>query len=232
MEDTSIGLKGRTFPTTCWAEVLAAGRPDARGRDLLERLLITYWKPVLAYIQCAWRCDLETAKDLTQAFFAKLIDKQALSRIRQLGSFRGYLKRSIKHFLIDVRRSEEARRPGGRAIPIDEAEASAGGGESPDEAYEREWVGCVLNDAIRDLQEHLERDGKSLYREAFRLYCLEGGTETYRDVADRLGLKESDVRNYLSYCRSALRGLVRGRIREYTGDESEVEEELARILQS
>jgi RNA polymerase sigma factor (sigma-70 family) len=230
--DTQMGGPHRSFPTTVWSDILAAGDPtNPRRREQMDRLLRTYWKPVLAYIQSAWRRDVEDAKDLAQAFFAQLLEKDTISRLTEKGSFRGYLKKALKHFLIDAERADAVRRPPGPVVPV-ESVALAGPGETPDAAYDRLWFRCVMDAAIDDLRAYLERDGKRIYFDVFRLYCLEGDAESYQDVAAALGLKETDVRNYLTFCRQSLREILRGRIREYVADESEIETELEQILGS
>src|SRR5262245_9712599 len=102
--DTSIGGSRKGFPTTIWSDIIAAGdSSDPQSRDRLDRLLRTYWKPVFAYVRSSWRKPVEDAKDLTQAFFASVLQKGYLSRLDpDRGSFRGYLKKALKHFLIDA----------------------------------------------------------------------------------------------------------------------------------
>jgi RNA polymerase sigma-70 factor (ECF subfamily) len=240
-QDTNIGGRRREFPSTIWNDVLAAAdasSPEQRKR--LEQLLATYWKPVFAYIRTSWRKPVEDAKDLTQAFFAHVLQKEYLARLQPaLGSFRGYLKRALKHFLIDAERSAAARRPENALLSIEASPAElerigpASANESPEETYDREWFKRVMDDAIATLKKQLTADDKKTYFEVFRLYFVEAKNEpTYEDVAKRLGLKVTDVRNYLNTCRKELREILKARIRDYVASDDEVEPELIQILKA
>ena len=246
LKDTDIGGGNRKFPTTIWSNILeAADRGSPRNRQQVEKLLRDYWKPVYLHIRLGWSKSVEDAKDLTQAFFSHLLEKEFLSRLRpDLGSFRSYLKRSVKNFVIDTERSAAARRPDGPLFSLEtspgelEKIGPASPDETPDRAYDREWFDCLFEAGLKSLKTALESEKKPLYWEVFRLYCLEplnqddggGAPPTYRDIAAKLHLKETDVRNYLTYCRRSLQNLLRERIREYALTESEVEQELELAL--
>lgn len=245
-KDTDIGGGRRRFPTTIWSNILEAADPASpKNRQQLEELLHTYWKPVYLHIRLAWRKPVEDAKDLTQAFFSHVLEKEFLSRLKPgMGSFRSYLKRSVTNFVIDMERSAASRRPGGPMFSLEaapgelEAIGPASPDESPDRAYDREWFDCLFDAALKQLQRDLEKEGKKVYFEVFRLYCLEplrseqpdAVPPTYKEIAVKLRLKETDVRNYLTACRRLLQQILRERIREYALSEDEVERELEMAL--
>ena len=112
-KDTFTGGQNRRFPTTMWSEIprqVDAASPEFQ--EMLELLCRTYWKPVYAYIRTAWKKSVEDAKDLTQAFFTHLMQKDHWKNLSpDRGSFRGFMKRAIKNFLIDAERHESVRRP-------------------------------------------------------------------------------------------------------------------------
>jgi len=112
-KETAIGGPDTAFRTTVWSDILAAGDPaHPRSRDLMALLLRTYWKPAYMYVRTMWKANVEDAKDLTQAFFARLLEKDFCARLRpERGSFRGYLKRALKNFLLNARRHDAARAP-------------------------------------------------------------------------------------------------------------------------
>ncbi len=244
-KDTSLGGPARSFPTTAWSDVLAAGdagRPDRAER--LGLLLALYWKPVYVYIRAAWRKPVEDAKDLTQAFFARLLETDTIARARaDRGSFRAYLKAALKHFLINAGRAEAVRRPATRLVSLDANPEEfvrlgpAAPDETPERAYDRQWFRCVVDAALEALRDRLAREGKSVYFDVFSAYVLApeaapaSGDPGYRDVAARLGLRESDVRNHLAACRRELRAILADRIREYSDTEADVQDEL-RLLMS
>jgi RNA polymerase sigma-70 factor (ECF subfamily) len=249
--DTVMGGPGREFPATIWSDVLAAGDPEnARHRERLEQLMRAYWKPVYGYIRTAWRRSVEDSKDLTQAFFAHVLQKGFLARARaERGSFRGYLKQALKNFRIDAERSAAARRPERPVFPLEPGTDDAEGmvpptpGETAEQVYDRQWFRCLLDASIEDLRASLDRNGRAAYYEVLRAYLIDpivsghtgaGGSSvpTYAEVAGRLGLRESDVLNYLAHCRRELRRLLRERIRAYVGGEGEVDAELGRFMGS
>src|SRR5262245_23199537 len=98
--ETSLGGPNRAFRTTIWSDILEMGDPSTPGfKDRLDKLVRLYWKPVYVYIRLAWKRPVEDAKDLTQAFFAHLSEKDHWARLRpEIGSFRSYLKRALRNF--------------------------------------------------------------------------------------------------------------------------------------
>ncbi len=243
LHETSIGGVGRGFVTTVWSDILAAGDASApQHREALERLVRSYWKPVHVYLRMAWGKSIEDAKDLTQAFFAHLLERNRLSRFRrERGSFRSYLKQALRNFVVDDWRAEEARKP---EQPMFRLEATreelerlepASTVDTPEHAYDREWFRCLFRTSVEDLRSLLEGSGKRKYFEVFRAYLPDSvgassmdvaKTPSYREIAKKLGISETDVRHYLAYCRRSMRELVRQRIREYVASEEEVDWEM------
>jgi RNA polymerase sigma-70 factor (ECF subfamily) len=251
--ETSIGGSGNAFPSTHWRTILSAGDASQPTRiAALEQLLRTYWKPVYAYIRASRRKNVEDAKDLTQAFFAHLLESDTISRATPvLGSFRSYLKGALRYFLIDADRSALTRRPPGGLISLDamaedyDRIVPESHEETGEQACDREWFRVLFGDSVRALESILLTEGKGQYFEVFRLYCLEpvgkaaapeeiGDPDgpTYGEVADRLGLRESDIRNYLSYCRRRIREILWLRIREYCTSDEEAEAEFKEVIGS
>lgn len=248
----------RPFPSTNWSQILSVSDPSHPDfRDRMDRLLRIYWKPVYAYIRTGWRKSIEDAKDSTQAFFAYLLGKGYVSQVRPTGgTFRGYLKLALKHFLIDAARSDLARRPrtGKPILSLDASPAEmarlgpAVAGETPEQAYDREWFRSVLWGAIETLGDELRKEGKEAYFRAFQAYCVDpqvppatpptstflrgpsSDGPTYDRLAKELGVKKSDVRNYLSHCRARLHQILRERVRDYVATDDDVHPELAEVL--
>src|SRR5262245_28586694 len=79
-------------PTTEWSVVRAAACPnDTAGRAALENLCRRYWYPIYAFI-CRRRTPEARAQDLTQAFFAHVLEKGVLAAADpQRGSFGAFL---------------------------------------------------------------------------------------------------------------------------------------------
>jgi RNA polymerase sigma-70 factor (ECF subfamily) len=238
-DDTSIGGPAQAFPSTVWSQLQAAGDPShPEYRRGLDHLLSSYWKPAFTYIRIAWHKPVEDAKDLTQAFFARLLEKPFVAGFQpERGSFRGYLKQALKYFLINAERDASVRKPQGPLLSLEATSEElaritpASPQETPEEAYDRQWFCDLVESSIRDLEAALARDGKDVYVRVFRCYLLEDESlPTYAQVAARHGIRESDVRNYLHYCRAALRQVLRERIREYVESDADVERELMGFL--
>jgi RNA polymerase sigma-70 factor (ECF subfamily) len=246
MGDTSIGGSRRDFPSTSWNLVRGVGKAQ---REHLERLIYLYWKPAYLYLRASGKKSVEDAKDLTQDFFARLIERKDWEKLSpERGSFRGFLKRALKNFMIDAARREQARRPqGGLFLFRFEEVRDAHPTVDPEKAFDREWIKTVLRESIRDLEIRLKKEGSSNLFDVFRLYCLpddgsgdasessrflKGEIEgrTYADVAAQLGLRESDVRKRLARCRAVLREIVLERVRDYSTSEDEVMTEFEKIV--
>lgn len=198
------------FPTTIWSAIREAGETP----DPLNRLCGLYWRPVHTFIRLVWRKDPEEAEDLTQAFFAHLLERKPWFRLRpELGSFRNYLRTALRHFLIDARRAHPS------FLPLEY--------EPIDRTYDREWFRCLLETSLAELQTRL----KPVAFEVFRLYRLEPEpSPTYAELAERLALRESDVRNHLARARRELREIVRKNIRETVSTDDEIEGELRKAM--
>lgn len=232
MPETSMGGVRSAFPSTLWSEL---SRSDAPAR--MDHLLKAYWRPVYAYIRTAWRKSIEDAKDLTQAFFTHMMEKGYLDHVHpDRGSLRGYLKTSLRHFVINAERHAAVRRPSGPLVHLDarpgewESLGPVSREESPETAYDREWFQTLLETATSELKIDLAGGGRMDYYTVFQRYCLEGGEKTYRELGSELGLTESDVRHRLEYVRMLLKRILRREIREYVASEDEIDPELDQVL--
>jgi len=244
--DTTLGGSTRSFPTTQWSQILGAQDRTLPGyRDRLDVLLRTYWRPAYAYIRVGWKKSNEDAKDLTQSFFARLLQNGLIASARaEDGRFRSYFKQALRNFLIDADRAAEVRRPIEPVVALD-GEAEVPSGATPDEVFDRQWLSCLVDDSIARLEAELRTEGKAVYFNVFRSYLLDpdaakettvssrGGElqlPTYGSVAGRWGLSESDVRNYLTHCRARLRELLKAAVRATVENPRDVEEELRSLL--
>lgn len=227
--------------------VFAAGNPsDSEGRRQLERLVTRYWKPVYHYIRRTWSKSNEDGKDLTQAFFVRLLEGGDLHRITpEQGSLRAYLKTALSHFLIDQKRFDTAAKRGGDKAPLTLEpsmleEVATRDGTTPDQAFDKEWAATCISDAVHQLDADLQAEGREVHARVFRAYYLidgasparEGETSTYPAVAEQLGLKPHDVKNYLIYARHRLRTILEEKTRQLTTSEADAASELRLILES
>ncbi len=236
--DTSIGGAHRSFPSTVWSAIEAAqGLTKAEARERIGRILAAYWKPIYVTIRAGWSKKSEDAKDLTQSFFAFLLEADAMSRVRrERGRFRGFLKTSLRNFLANRQRAESAIKRGGNETMISlesaaaelEAHVAASAQRPPDEIFDNEWARALLQGAREDFERSAE-SGRAATVEVFRLFQEAGPGEegpVYERIAARLGVTRDSVVHHLQRARSIIRERVLARIREYAQDADELREEL------
>lgn len=237
VEDTTLGGPRRDFPETRGDFLARVRDPSAEVRRAgLEELARRYWKPIYSYFRLGWAKTNEDAKDLTQAFLAWLLEGDALRRYdAEKASFRTYLKTLLKRF---AQHQEEARRRqkrgGGRnPAPFDvEALDRLPSGDDPETCFDREWLRALTERAVGAVRRQFEARGRAVAFRAFEEYDLVNPAcrPTYAEVAERLGLKESDVRNHLFAVREEVRAALRRELADLARDDAELEEEWKALL--
>lgn len=242
-DDTQIGGREGKFPLTRQSIVLAVRSADQNERHrALDVLIGTYWKPVYKYIRLRWNKDNEQAKDLTQEFFARLLEKDFLeSYDASRARLRTFLRVCLDRFLTNTQNAEQRLKRGGDIthIPLDFETAEGEirsleprSAETVDEFFTREWIRSVFSNALEQLQRECQAKGKQIHFQLLELYDIdEGGKHlTYARVAERFGLKASDVTNYLAYARREFRRIVLDSLREMTGSKAEFRREARALL--
>jgi RNA polymerase sigma-70 factor (ECF subfamily) len=228
-KETQTGGNRESFPETAWLTALSSSDPRQR-RVLLERLCTLYWRPVYKFIRASWGKSVENAKDLTQEFFAKIIDSDMISRYdSSQGRFRHFLKGALRNFLAEAHRDAERQKRGGGTITIPlEADAiEIDASRSPEELYDLEWAEGLMAACLAKLKKNLIDEGKEVQFKAFEMYNRD--SVTYEDIAKTLGVPLHDVRNYIARVRARLRDLVVERVSEYVASSKEIEDELQQL---
>lgn len=238
-QDTSIGGPDARFPATRRSAVLAAGSesPEERRRAL-EILVALYWKPVYKYLRLRFRQTNEDAKDHTQAFFTRAMEKGFFAGYDPArGTFRTYLRTCLDRFVANEKKAAgRLKRAGGATFVGLDFEGAEGelrdgalaGGETPETCFEREWIRSFFALAVDALRRELGAEGKEVYFTLFERYDLDppaGERPSYRQLAEELGLKETTVTNHLAATRRRFRRLVLDRLREVTASDAELREE-------
>jgi RNA polymerase sigma-70 factor (ECF subfamily) len=215
--------------------VLAAGHRDTtRARDALAALCQTYWYPLYAYVRRRGYPPPD-AEDLTQEFFARLLEKNTLGAItREKGKFRSFLLSALSHFMIDEWKKGRARkRGGGGIVSLDAREAETRLGRepvdalTPEKAFERNWALALLTTVYQRLQSEYITDGKAALFDELKP-CLAGARDSmpYAELAVRLGLAENTVKVSVHRLRRRYRELLRAELAHTVDGPEEVEEEL------
>lgn len=234
-KETQTGGNRESFPETAWLTALSASDPKKR-RELLERLCTLYWRPVYKFIRASWGKSVESAKDLTQEFFARIIDSDLIARYdASQGRFRHFLKGALRNFLAETHRDAERQKRGGGTVTIplevDTLETQAFAKDlrhlTPEQIYDAEWAEGLMADCLARLKRGLIEEKKEIQFRAFEAYSSKD--ESYEDVARSLDLPLHDVRNYIARVRARLRELIVERVSEYVVSAKEIEDELQQL---
>ncbi len=238
-KETKTGGDRESFPETAWLTALSSTDPRRR-RVLLERLCTLYWRPVYKFIRASWGKSVENAKDLTQDFFAEVIDRDMISRYEpSQGRFRHFLKGALRNFLAEAQRDAERQKRGGGSvtIPLDVETIETGTFAkdlrelTPEQIYDSEWAEGLMSACLVQLRKKLVEEGKEVQYQVFEAHNLAGANPSYEDIARSMGLPLHDVRNYISRTRARLRDLIVERVSEYVASAKEIDDELQQLAQ-
>ena len=240
---TSTGIEPSArsaFVTTHWSAVVSAGRNDTtRAGDALAKLCQTYWFPLYAYARRRGHSP-EDAQDLTQEFFARLLEKNWVGDADQSkGRFRSFLLLAMNRFLSDEWDKARAQKRGGGVplVPLqfDTAETRYGidpaDNVTPERSFERRWALTLLEDVLKRLQAEYEAEGKAALFAALNP-CLVGErtSQPYAELATQHGMNEGAVKSAVHRLRQRYRQLLRDEIAQTVADPTEVDEELRHLF--
>ena len=239
--DSGVPYGAAHFATTHWTLVLTAQRPDSSlAFDALSQLCQTYWYPLYVYVRRRGY-DAHDGQDLTQEFFARLLQKDFLGSVdRDKGKFRSFLLASMNHFLAKEwkRANRQKRGGGGVIVSLDDDSAEHRYRQEPatdltaDKLFERRWAMTLLEGAMSQLrQEFLDGGKRSLFEE---LKVFISGTRTeegYAGVAPRVNLTEGAVKVAVHRLRKRYGEILRAEIAQTVSSPEEVEEEIRHLFQ-
>lgn len=224
-----------SFPTTRRSVVLSLASTDAGERTrAFDTLVALYWRPLYKYARAAWGRSQEDCEDLTQNFFARILENGALASYdRSKASFRTFLRLLFERNAASETRSEQRIKRGGALtrLDFDSAEAELGSEEgralSPEDLFQKEWVRSVFALAIERLREAVSPAQFAV----FEAYDLDDDRSvSYRILGERFGIPETTVTNYLSAARRRFREIVLGALREATASDQEFRNEARALL--
>lgn len=232
--------KSTGFPTTAWTIVSHARRgADAEAREALAFLCAAYWLPLYSFARRLGNAS-DDALDLTQGYFALLIEKDYLADVRlREGRFRAFLLTSFRHFVSKERdRARALKRGGGRTpVSIDAAEAEGRYSAEPLEAldpealFERRWALTILERAMARLRQEFAGAGRKAELEQLEDYLTGGEPRArYQDAAKRLGTTEGAVKKMVYRLRRRYGQLLREEIGATVVDPADIDSELRHLL--
>lgn len=238
--NSEVSKPAGQFSTTHWSVVLLAGREGSpETAAALEKLCRTYWPPICAFARRkGW--GEEDAKDLTQQFFARLLERKDFSGLDAgKGKFRTFLLAAFTHFLAnEYDRGRALKRGGGQEIfsldqfPPEHWEGASPAEEiSPGAVYDLGWATTILKTALRQLKEEMSSaDRPGRFEELEPFLTVQAGAEQYRAAAEKLGIGVSSVPVLVHRLRERYRELVRAEVAQTVSSPTELEEEMRHLF--
>ena len=230
----------RRFATTRWSLVVAAGRkssPDAEAA--LETLCNAYWFPLYAYVRSRGK-NANDARDLTQEFFARLLEKDFLQTADpDRGRFRSFLLTVLKRFLANEHEKEQTLKRGGDrrklAIDFDSGEQriqiEPATSATPESIFERQWALTLLQRVLSNLEADYSESGRRELFEKCRVYLTgSAGAPPYAETAEQLGMTEGALKVAVHRMRKQYREKLQEEVAQTVSSEAEVEDEIRSLM--
>ena len=224
------------FPTTRWSQVVAAGdRVGPAACEALAELCSAYWYPLYAFIRRKGN-DSDRALDLTQDFFARLLEKDILASVEhRKGRFRSFLRVACRNFLIDAWRhkpdvastpiSIDARDAEGRYLvePADNLTAEC--------LFDRAWALTLLDRVMAILTAEYADSGRSELFDQLKIVLTEGkGAVRSAVLAERLGMSEDAINTASHRLRKRYRAILQEQIAATLDDPSDLDDEIRSLF--
>jgi RNA polymerase sigma-70 factor (ECF subfamily) len=235
-----IVLPPEYFATTHWTVVLAAQRSNStRAHAALSSLCQAYWYPLYAFVRRRG-FDADEAQDLTQEFFARLLEKNYLQTAdRQRGRFRTFLLAALSHFLDNHWDRKHRVKRGGRLVFVSFEELQAeqryalepSSDLTPEKLFDRRWALTVLEGVHQRLRKEYVVAGKAQEFQALQV-CLSGekGRASYAELGEPLGMSEGAVKVAVHRLRRRFGELLRAEIAQTVARPEEVDEEIRHLF--
>jgi DNA-directed RNA polymerase specialized sigma24 family protein len=230
------------FPPTRHSAVLALQSDDPEVRSRChDRIASVYYRPVYTHVRLRWRKTPDEALDLTQVFFEFAFESGLFAAYDpSRGRFRTYVRFCLDRVVAKQALAERRLKRGGHlqfaSADVAEIENEIGrlaAHEDIESHFDREWTRSLFASSVAELRSTLERAGKTRYFQVFERYELDDTAAerpSYAVIAEQLGVKVTDVTNYLHAARRELRKIVLVRLREITGSEEEFRDEARAVL--
>ena len=235
------GSGNSAFVTTRWSIVLAAQGESSAAEEALEKLCRAYWLPIYVFIR-RQTAACEEAEDLTQAFFARFLERRDFESVRrEKGRLRCYILASLKNFLATERyRAAAAKRGSGQLhIPLHElvarerAEPEPADTLSADVLYDRRWALTLLDQVMGQLaEEYFTAGNERLFERLKRLLANDSMRPTQAEIACELGMTENAVKQAFHRMRQRYRTLLEQEIADTVANPAEVQDELRHLIEA
>jgi RNA polymerase sigma factor (sigma-70 family) len=237
---TSESPGSPVFATTHWSVVVSAqDKGSPASAQALETLCRLYWYPLYAFVRRSGQ-NPPDAEDLTQAFFARLLEKDYLkAALREKGRFRTFLLVALKRFLANEWDRRHAQKRGGFVpiVSIDQELAESRFAAEPadhlqpDRLFDRGWAVALLERVMGCLQEEYVTSGRARLFEQLRgVIGREESGVSYGDLAARLNLSEAAIKMAVHRLRARYREILRAEISQTVSGPEEIEDEIRHLF--
>jgi RNA polymerase sigma-70 factor (ECF subfamily) len=224
------------FASTHWSIVLAAGhRSSAESGKALAELCRTYWFPLYAYARRHTR-HVHEAQDLTQGFFAFLLEKDSLAGVLpERGRFRAFLLTAFRHYMVNEWNKARTQKRGGGVPPISldfvrgEERYSLEPADrlTPERLYERQWALSLLDHVLKRLHDEFTGAGKAWQFALLKVFITpQAAGVTQAEAARQLGMTEGAVAVAVHRLRRRYAEILRAEIEETVADAADVDDEI------
>jgi RNA polymerase sigma factor (sigma-70 family) len=230
---------GWRFRSTRWTQVWKAGNLDTpSAEEALSELCRNYWPPLYAFVRRRGFSP-EDSEDLTQAFFAQLLEKQYLQRaLPERGRFRTFLLTSLDHFLCNEWDRRKSVKHGGRFffVSLEELQAEERYQQEPfhdltaEKLYDRRWVMILIKKTTEILRQEYTTAGDTAAFEALQGFLSgDPNPESYQEVAARMKLTVAAVKMRAHRLKRRFGTLLREQVADTVLDEKDIDEEISHL---
>jgi len=237
---TSSPLHEKGFVATRWSVVLQAGRESSpQAGAALETLCRTYWYPLYAFVR-RQGYQPHDAQDLTQSFFARLLEKRSFGLADpRRGRFRSFLLKSLKNFLINEHQKLKVQKRGGQLhfVSLDQETAETryqfepSHELTPEKLFERRWALTLVEGVLLKLRKEYASSGrKDLFDQLKPALLGDVRSIGYKALAGELKMSEGSIKVAVHRLRQRYRALFRSEVADTVADAREVDEELRHIV--
>ena len=235
MSDTDFHEKvlniSPSFNSTCWTEIISAGEGNDES---LNEFCRQYWHPLYSFARKSKKSPAE-AQDLTQSFFASLIEKDKLQEIKRgKGRFRNFILILFKRFMINEYTKSKAEKRGGDLIALDFSEVEewlTSQSLNPEELYNKSWALTTLNQVMEDLENRFKSRGEEERFKIMKPFLESSANATYKEAAEQLGCSENSFKVAIHRLKKEFGKTLRLKIQSTLEDSSEIDDELSFLME-
>jgi RNA polymerase sigma-70 factor (ECF subfamily) len=227
------------FATTHWSVVQAAivAGPSPESRDALAALCEVYWYPLYGFLRSRG-ASREDAQDMTQAFFAGVLEKNGLRNAdRTKGRFRAFLLTALKNFAANAYDKASAKKRGGGVAPLSMEFDTAEGRlqleppttETPEKLFDRRWALTLLDRVLVRIRTEMCAAGKQAQFNALSTYLAGDRARSYAETAAELSMSEAAVKVAVHRLRRRYRDVLREEISHTVSAPEDIDDELRHL---